>query len=214
MANFKCKVCGGTLVLNEKNGLATCEYCGTIQTLPKFDNDKLCNLYDRASHYRMNNEYDKAMALYEQILLESFEDPDIYWSIVLCRFGIEYVEDPATNKRIPTVNRTQFSSILKDEDYKKALEYADSVQKKIYREEAKYIDGVQKGILDISNKEKPFDIFICYKETDNNGRRTIDSVIAQDIYKELINEGYRVFFPESRLKIRSEVHMNHIYLRL
>ncbi len=33
------------------------------------------------------------------------------------------------------------------------------------------INDIQKGILAISQKEEPFDVFICYKETDSNGRR-------------------------------------------
>ena len=49
-------------------------------------------------------------------------------------------------------------------------------QKKIYEEEAKVINEIQKGILEISQKEAPFDVFICYKETDSNGRRTSQRV--------------------------------------
>ena len=45
-----------------------------------------------------------------------------------------------------------------------------------------YIDKLQKGILAICNTEQPFDVFICYKETDKKGRRTPDSVLAQELY--------------------------------
>ena len=108
---------------------------------------------------------------------------------MLCRYGIEYVEDPATHKRVPTVNRVQFTSILADEDYKSALAYADAVQRGLYEEEARNIDGIQKGILEISKQEKPFDVFICYKETDAQGKRTPDSVLANDLYHQLTREG-------------------------
>ena len=40
MALFKCKMCGGNLEITEGNCVATCEYCGTQQTLPKLDNEK------------------------------------------------------------------------------------------------------------------------------------------------------------------------------
>ena len=30
-----------------------------------------------------------------------------------------------------------------------------------------------------SEEEKPYDIFICYKETDESGERTVDSVLAK-----------------------------------
>jgi len=87
-----------------------------------------------------------------------------------------------------------------DEDYKSALQYADGYQKQIYEEEAKTIDDIQKGILEISNKEEPFDVFICYKETDANGRRTQDSVLANDLYHQLTQEGFKVFFSRITLE--------------
>ncbi len=200
MAIFKCKMCGGALEIGGNQSVCTCEYCGTTQTLPRLNDDRKANLYDRANHFRRNNEFDKAMSIYEGILNEDKTDAESYWSIVLCRYGIEYVEDPASHKRIPTVNRAQFTSVLMDEDYKSAIEYADETQKAVYEAEARAIDGIQKGILEISRKEEPFDVFICYKETDANGRRTTDSVVATELYHELTKEGFKVFFARITLE--------------
>ena len=200
MAVFKCKMCGGTIEFNQGDTVGVCDSCGTKQTLPRLDDDKKANLYDRANHFRRNNDFDKAMGIYEQILNEDSTDAEAYWSLVLCRYGIEYVEDPATHKRVPTVNRAQYTSIFADEDYKSALKYADSYQRIIYEEEAKAIDDIQKGILEISQKEDPFDVFICYKETDANGRRTPDSVLANDLYHQLTQEGFKVFFSRITLE--------------
>ena len=200
MATFKCKMCGGALEINPGESVAECEYCGTKQTLPKLDDDRRVNLYDRANHFRRNNEFDKAMGIYEQILNGDTTDAEAYWSIVLCRYGIEYVEDPASHKRLPTVNRAQFTSIFDDDNYKSALQYADSFQRAIYEQEAKAINEIQKGILAISQKEEPFDVFICYKESDNSGRRTRDSVIATELYHELTQEGFKVFFSRITLE--------------
>lgn len=197
---FKCKMCGGTIEFRQGETVGMCDSCGTKQTLPRLDDDKKANLYDRANHFRRNNEFDKAMGIYEQILNEDGSDAEAYWSLVLCRYGIEYVEDPQTHKRVPTVNRAQFISIYMDEDFKSALQYADGYQRQIYEEEAKAIDDIQKGILEISSKEEPFDVFICYKETDNNGRRTQDSVLANDLYHQLVQEGFKVFFARITLE--------------
>lgn len=203
MMTFKCKMCGGDLSFEPGASVAECPYCGTLQTLPKLDDDKRANLYDRANHFRRQNEYDKAMAIYEQILAEDRADAEAYWSLVLCRYGIEYVEDPATRKRVPTVNRVQYASILADEDYKAALQYADAAQRSVYEAEAAAIAEIQKGILDISKQEQPFDVFICYKETDANGRRTPDSVLANDMYHQLTKEGFKVFF--SRITLEDKI---------
>jgi len=188
------------LEITEGQSVCTCEFCGTEQTLPRLDSDRKANLYDRANHFRRNNDFDKAMGIYEQILNEDNTDAEAYWSLVLCRYGIEYVEDPSTHKRIPTINRAQYTSIYADENYKAALEHAAVAQKIVYEQEAKTIDEIQKGILAISEKEEPFDVFICYKESDETGRRTPDSVLANDLYHQLSQEGFKVFFARITLE--------------
>ncbi len=200
MSIFKCKMCGGTIEFEQGATVGVCDSCGTKQTLPRLDDDRRVNLYDRANHFRRANEFDKASGIYEQILNEDTSDAEAYWSLVLCRYGVEYVEDPATHKRVPTVNRAQFTSIFDDDNYKSALQYADFSQRSLYEEEANTINEIQKGILAISQKEEPFDVFICYKETDNNGRRTPDSVLANDLYHQLTNEGFKVFFSRITLE--------------
>ena len=200
MAIFKCKMCGGALEIQNSETVFVCEYCGTQQTLPKLDDERRANLYDRANHFRRNNEFDKAIEIYEQILNEDNTDAEAYWSLVLCCYGIEYVEDPSSHKRIPTVNRAQYTSIFDDDNYKSAVNNADTYQKAIYEKEAKAINEIQKEILAISQKEDPFDVFICYKETDNNGRRTLDSVLANDLYHQLTQEGFKVFFARITLE--------------
>jgi len=193
-------MCGGTIEFEQGATVGVCDSCGTKQTLPRLDDDRRANLYDRANHFRRNNEFDKAAAIYEQILTEDTTDAEAYWSLVLCQYGIEYVEDPATRKRVPTVNRAQFTSIFDDDNYKSAIQYADGYQRELYEKEAKTINDIQKGILAISQKEEPFDVFICYKETDNNGRRTPDSVLANDLYYQLKQEGFKVFFARITLE--------------
>lgn len=203
MSVLTCKMCGGDL--NPADGMTTarCPYCGTNQTIPRLDSERRIRLYDRANHFRRRNDYDMAMELYEQILNEDQTDSEAYWSLVLCRYGIEYVEDPATRKRIPTINRTQNTSILADEDYRMALRYADAVSAKLYEEEAARIDAIRQGILQVSQKEAPYDIFICYRETDDRGERTRDSVLADEVYYHLSRTGYRVFF--SRITLQNKL---------
>lgn len=194
MAVFKCKMCGGTLPVEEGTSICTCEYCGTKQTVPTVRDETLQNLFNRANVLRMKGEFDKAEEIYEKILLADEREAEAYWGLILCKYGIEYVEDPATLRRIPTCHRTSCEAVTADADYRNALKYADPVRRGIYQEEAKVIDGIQKGILAISQKEDPYDVFICYKEMDENGKRTQDSVLANDIYYQLKQEGFHVFY--------------------
>ena len=203
MAVLKCKMCGGDLNVTEDSNVVKCEFCDTTQTVLMPDNEKKTNLYNRANRLRFANEFDKAAGVFESLVAEFPEEAEAYWGLCLCKYGIEYVDDPATGKKIPTCHRTSYESIFDDQNFELALEYADSVAKSIYREEAKSIDRIQKGILEIASKEEPFDIFICYKETDDKGERTIDSVLAQDIYDKLTEKGYKVFF--SRITLENKL---------
>lgn len=203
MSIFKCKMCGGDLRLEPEAGIAVCEYCGTRQTLPRDGDSRSGDLFARAGDYRRSNEFDKAAALYEQLLSQRSDDAELYWLLVLCRYGIEYVEDPADHRRVPTVNRTQFVSILEDKDYRSALQYATPAQRRLYETEAREIDRIQRSILAISQREEPFDVFICYKETDDQGRRTMDSVLAMELYKELTRDGVKTFF--SRITLQDKL---------
>ncbi len=200
MALFKCKMCGGNLEVSEDMSVCECEYCGTKQTLPKADNEQKINAMNRANHFRRQCDFDRAIEAYEKILQNADDDAEIYWSLALCKYGIEYVDDTLTGRKIPTCHRMQYTSILDDADYLSALDKADEAQKAVYREEAETIASIQKGILDISNKEDTFDVFICYKETNEEGERTNDSVLAQDIYFGLTEKGYKVFFSRITLE--------------
>ena len=204
MAVFKCKMCGGDLNITEADKVVECEYCGTTQTVPSADNEKKMTLFNRANRLRLNKEFDKAAALYEQLVAEFPEEAEAYWGLCLCNWGIEYVDDPATGEKKPTCHRASFESLVKDENYLLALEYADLTAQRVYRREAQEIDRLNDAILSVSRNEKPYDVFICYKEkTDENGMRTHDSVLAQDIYDALTANGLKVFF--SRISLEDKL---------
>lgn len=197
---IKCKMCGGDLAFEPGSTVCECEYCGSKQTIPSAESEKKTNLFNRANRLRMNSEFDKASAVYEQIVAEFPEEAEAYWGLCLCAYGIEYVDDPATGSKIPTCHRTLPTSIMEDNNFEQACDYADPVARKVYREEAKTIDRIQKDILSIAQSETPYDVFICYKETAEDGSRTEDSVLAQDVYEALIAKGLKVFFSRITLE--------------
>lgn len=191
---FKCKMCGGDIEVVEGSNIGKCLYCKSTMTLPSVDNEKLLNLYNRANNLRLSNEFDKAYGVYETILEIDENQLEAHWGLILCRYGVEYVDDPKTKKKMITCHRTKYESVLTDPDYKIIISKAYGEALNIYKEEAKTISNIQKKALEISNNEEDYDIFICYKEGDKNGDRTTDSVIAQDIYNKLTDLNYKVFF--------------------
>jgi len=194
MAVLKCKMCGGALKTSDGLNVCVCEYCGTAQTITKTRDEINANLFNRANNLRFNRDFDKAQEIYERIVQDNPDDSEAYWGLVLCKYGIEYVTDPATGKKLPTCHRTQTESVLTDIDYKSAVSYAEQARRNLYIDEAEEIDRIQRRILDIVRCEEPFDVFICYKQTDDNGKRTPDSVIANDIYYQLKQAGIKAFY--------------------
>ena len=192
---LNCKFCGGELEIAEGASITTCKYCRTTQTLPVTKDEGTHNLFNRANNLRRRNEFDKAEAAFEKIIEADGTEPEAYWGLVLCKYGIEYVEDPATGKRIPTCHRASFDSVIADGDFKSAIEYADAERRALYEEQAKEIDRIQRDILALAQNEEPYDVFICYKETDDEtGKKTRDSFLANELYYQYTQEGFKVFY--------------------
>ncbi|MFI3200086.1 MAG: TIR domain-containing protein [Eubacteriales bacterium] len=199
--HLKCKMCGGDIVADAKQSYGTCGSCGSTSTIPKVNDEQIANLFNRANHFRMQNDFDKALLAYENILNSDNTNAEAHWGVVLSKYGIEYIDDPVTSSKTPTYHRVQMQSILQDRDYLAALEYAgDGYTANLYEQEATKLYEIQKRILEISRQEAPYDVFICYKETSQTGTRTVDRTLAQDIYYQLKQEGYKVFFAKITLE--------------
>ena len=207
MAIIKCKMCGGSMEVTEDLSVCECEYCGTRQTVPRADDEKKMKLFERAGKLLRACEFDKAAGVYESIVADFSDEAEAYWCMILCKYGIEFVDDPATGKKVPTCHRSSFDSVEDDPNFELACENADPIARRVYREEAKQIEGLRRRILEVSGNERPYDVFISYKETDEEGDRTPDSVIAQDIYRELTKEGFRVFF--SRISLEGKLGVEY-----
>lgn len=196
-AILECKQCGGVLSPEEGQKIVYCKFCGSANVVSLSDR---AGLYNRANYLRRQNEFDRAISIYEDIVREDPSDAEGYYGLALCKYGIEYVDDPLTEKKIPTCHRTRLALISHDSDFQKAIECADSESRAVYLEEAEKIDIILKNIQKLSSTQEKYDIFISYKESDGQGGRTGSSVLAQDIYENLTNKGYRVFFSRKTLE--------------
>ena len=192
-------MCCGTLEISPDRSIGVCKYCGSTFTIPK-EIERKGNLFNRANYLRQNCNFDEAIHVYESILAENCEDADALWGLVLCRYGIEFVEDPKTKMRIPTCHRASRTSILLDPDFTSALRFADEEKRNVYHQNAVRIDQIQKAILSMSESQEKYDVFICYKESDAMGERTVDSVLAQELYNELTKMKIKTFFARKTLE--------------
>ncbi len=191
---FKCPCCNGEMEIIA-DGLGQCIYCESKHPLPKSYENQL----NRANKLRQEEmRFDEALELYKEIVSEAPDELEAHWGAVLCRFGIEYVED-APKKFKPTCHRTIETSIFEDVDYRMIMERAGEQQKELYSRQAGQIDAIQKKILAFQATAEPYDIFLSLKVTDDSGNKTVEREIAMRLYDQL-SDKYRVFFSEVSLK--------------
>ena len=189
---LNCRCCGGILKVN--SALCVCEYCGATNFVSDTAG-KYINQLNRANKLRQEREFDNAARIYDVILAENAHTADILWLRTLCEYGIEYVPDPVSDKYFPTLHRINDESILNSNYFVEALSLADEEEKESLQKEAEYIDNVQNEYLRIAENEAPYDVFICYKETDaESGENTEDVKLCEELYNELTGRGFKVFF--------------------
>ncbi|MDE6425181.1 MAG: toll/interleukin-1 receptor domain-containing protein [Ruminococcus sp.] len=197
---FNCKMCGANLNVKSGMRICKCDYCDSVQTIPDLSSEKKLQLFNKANALRFACDFDRAGDVYRDIIEDFPEEAEAYWGLCLCKYGIEYVVDPETQNRVPTCHRTSFEKIQDIPEFRKVLEYSDINLRNIYIQLAEVIDGIQQGILEIAVNEKPFDVFICYKETNENGGRSADALLAEKLYSELTAQNIKTFFAPVTLK--------------
>ncbi len=195
-----CNICGANY--EYRNGRWACPACGAYKP-EEITNEETTLLFSADQKLRLS-EFDDAEWEFDDIVRKYPNNHAGYWGRLRARYGIKYEED-FDGRRIPTCCATSIESFLSDSDYKKAIELADRKTAEYYREQAEYIERVRREWVEKARKEKPYDVFICYKDSDlaNGVQRTRDSIAAQELYIHLQNQGYRVFY--SRETLRNKV---------
>lgn len=197
-----CKTCGGPV--NRVGNYYVCEYC---RNKWEIDSGNDVHAVDRANAWSAlrDGDFEKAVELFENIIVKEAKNHEAYWGRALALAGIVYVTDMNENKKVPTCNNITENSFMNDKDVQKAISLAPSDIADGYKQQAEYIEKVRVEWLEKASKEPAYDVFISFKDSDceNGIERTQDSIDAQDLYNALVAEGYKVFF--SRISLRDKI---------
>jgi len=195
-----CSICGANY--EYLNGRWKCPACGAYKA-EELSNEEVTLLYSAAQKLRLSN-FSEAEEAYSDIIEKYPQNANAYWGRLLSKYGIKYEED-FDGRKIPTCYAASIESVIEDKDYEKAVELADEQTQDYFERQAEYIERVRKEWIEKAQKEKPYDVFICYKDSDleKGIERTSDSIVAQDLYIHLTEQGYRVFY--SRESLRDKV---------
>ena len=203
-----CNTCGASLI--NRDGRWVCPACGTYAP-EEITNEELTLLYN-ANMLLRTLDFDGAENAFTDLIERYPKNSAGYWGRLRARFGIKYERD-YNGKNLPTCY-AEVNSVLNDRDYLKAIQYADSATKDVYQKQAAEIEKIREIWLARASKEKPYDIFICFKDSDieNGEEHTVDSVRVKELYFHLRGLGYRVFFsPVSLNGISGEEYEPYIY---
>ena len=209
MNRNQCYNCGGDL--RERDGRLVCAHCGTY--MPEQISSEEVMLLTSACQKLRLADFSEAEQEFEDIVFRHPKCAQGYWGRLLAKYGIKYEED-YDGSRIPTCYAASIESVYDSSDYKKALEYADEENRAVFREHAAYIERVRLEWVEKASKEPPYDIFISYKDSDREHgiKRTQDSYTMQDLYFQLKEKGYRVFFSYESLRDKTgEKYEPYIY---
>ena len=202
MSELRCKACGGRLVAVSE-GVYECQSCGRRELMSVRAATRTANeLLVAADELRNAGDFDSAYLTYQNVLAQDPDNVVARWKLVLSRFGIRYERDPLTGSAIPTLNRMRYDSILEDPDYARVLASCGANEREEFLRRANDIARIQERYLDVARSEQPYDVFISFKAEDD-GQRTRDSVIAQEIYDRLTERGIRTFYSRVTLRDKS-----------
>lgn len=197
-----CETCGGALNYSADGLSAVCPYCGNSYVFTAEKSEALALALNRANAMRIDCDFDGAIREYSLITERNPEDAEAHWGLALSRYGIEYVDDTRTGRRVPTCRRTVKGSILQDGDFLAAVKYSGAAQAEVYKSRAAVIDRLQRDIKRKMEEEEDFDVFLCFRSADDNGAPTRERTVARRIYDELTSRNIKTFFSEVTLKDR------------
>ena len=196
-----CTNCGSNSITFENN-IYSCQSCGSKFEKKQVDSKMFVDLR-LADNYRQSTHFDEAKKLYKKIIEDYPDDnlTDVYWGLFLCEQNVIF-EDDGKGEKFPSFYKINSQSVEDTPSYLKAITYAskhDIEKVKVFNDLGERIEYARKMYLDIANTTNPFEIFICFKNTDQNGNHTQDRQLAMDIYNEFSGK-YNIFFSEKTLK--------------
>lgn len=193
---YKCEQCGGSMIPDKKSRKMVCQSCNSVRPLFLSEEERYIRNYNRANRLRISRDYEGALEIYSNLIAEYTCGTEVYWQMVLCKYGVEYVEDGRSGRQVPNCTRANEMSIYKDPDYMEVVKR--SKNDPIYKELAEEINNMQQTLLLFASKQKPVQVFICYKE-DEISARSEDNMMARELYDQLKEKGIRAFYAKESL---------------
>lgn len=203
--SFVCPTCGSREYdcIGDK---IRCKCCYNIYDKSE-ENPSLMRDIALADYFRQMTDFNRAKTIYKRVIEENPESDltAAYWGMYLCDNNVIFEKDGAGNI-FPSFYKVIDEQSSENEFYQKAIDcsviyHSDKTVNLIAL--ANKIDDARNKYKDISLRNDPYDIFICFKN-DNGSSLSW----AKKIYSKLAKK-YKVFFSEETLKNIKSIYRDY-----
>lgn len=205
-----CPCCGGGELQRVEGNTYKCRNCGSTLELQEHISEADNIALQQARLHRNAMRFEEAQENYDVVLQKNPDHAEANFGAFLCEYGIVYEQDTDGVTWIPTCHRLNECPVEQSAYYRKLTSTNRAI--------ADQIEQLRLAILEKTKKIEPYDVFICYKATEEkNGVKvpTKESTWARDIYETFTHElGFKVFFAEKSLETTNTEYEPHIYTAL
>ncbi len=188
-----CNICLRPVTIQDHSASMKCPHCQHLQGLPRLRNESKVRLLDYAAHHRSERRFKEALSAYQKALSYDPEDPEVYWLMALCQYGIVYEEvDGCYEMRMYSCLE---KSIYMSSYYKAAIKFSHPQQRSLYFNAAKDIDELFRTTHEAAKLELQYDVFVSCRGLSQTTGNTQDLMLASQLISLLKSEGIRVYAP-------------------
>ncbi|MBQ7849140.1 MAG: leucine-rich repeat protein [Clostridia bacterium] len=192
-----CTRCKAPLEFRLEEAVKTCEFCEARIARPCLQAEGLVN-YERAINLLHNGEFAEAAESFQTVLsLGGCNEPEAYYGRVLCHYGVQYVTDPVSGKRIPRVRIHRGKPMTELSDFQKACELAADDVRHRYEAEAAQINDTLAAFRQLVQSGSVYDAMICGGYVNGAECPGGDAEYARQLHQMLTGWGYHVFLAQS-----------------
>lgn len=189
MQQLRCTYCGGNLV--DQGDWHQCDSCRTKikkSAMERLSDQDVFDL-NAARRFREGYRFQEAQVTYDGILRRNPDCEEAAWGAFLAEYGIEYqvVEQKPT-----------FHALSAEPTYHSR--YYAQLSPEHRREADEVIEEKRREILRSVETLPAYDVFLSLKLNDENGEQTPEYEWALQLYYDLREQGYQVFFSPQVLK--------------
>lgn len=200
MEQLRCTYCGG--LLQDRGDCYICESCRTAIRKSAMERLSDQDIFDLNAARRLKDgfRFDEAQAAYDEVLRRNPACEEAAWGAFLSEYGIEY----QIEGQKPTFHALSPVPVYKNR-------YYDKLSPEHQHEADEVIEFKRREVMRGVEKLDAYDVFLSLKIDGESGAKTPEYEWAMQLYYDLREQGYKVFFSPQVLKTTNSDWEPYIY---